>query len=475
MTTDHEVRTKLLALLVIGAAASLSGYDLASMAVAMASIRNSLSFTPAEVPWINSAYSLAFGGFLLLGGRLGDIYGRKRIIVSGAAVSVTFSILCALSASPLLFIFAQICKGVGIALLLPNIYALINNLFGEGKERHKALAVFAFCGEGGYAGGNFFGGVLSDYSWRMVFVPSIFCGLCVAVFAIQCLPRSEGVKPAGKLDLLGALLSSLGFAATILSITNCLELGIRSPVTLSLIVAAVALVGAFAWRMGHHPSPLVPPELLRNRFVLGAGGVIFFLMGGGMGVFVQLVLYMQDVLGYSPAALGTALIPFVIMTLTSSYLIDRYLNHLGFRTTIICGLSLLLLCVPFFMGLGAHSGYWLGIFPIMAFYNLGYPLPAYGVRAPAGMGVAAEGQGIAYGVNLALEQFGITFGITTASAMSTAASHGERTPEALVHGFHMSLLLSGAYLLSALLIATFAFARRGTSPIGVVAPAVGAE
>jgi MFS family permease len=475
MSQPDTARSNGLALFVIGSAACLSAYDLSSMAVAMASIRNGLSFTPAEVPWINSAYSLAFGGFLLLGGRLGDLYGRRRAIFAGSVLSATCSILSAASLHPWPFIIAQVGKGIGAALMVPNVYALINTLFDAGRARHKALAVFAFCGEGGFAGGNFFGGVLSNTSWRLVFAPSIALGLAVAGIAYGCLPKTERLKPSGGLDVLGAFLSSLGFAASILSITNCLELGLHSPVTLSFIGAAVVLLGAFAWRIGHHPAPLVPPEFLRNRYVLGAAGVAFFFMGGGMGVFVQLVLFMQDVLKYSPEATGTALIPFVIMTLTSAYLIDRFLNGLGFRTTILCGLGSILLCFPFFAELGPHSTYWGALFPIMVWFNLSYPLASYGVRPPAGMGVAPEGQGRAYALHLSVEQFGITFGVTTASAASTAAYRGERTLPALVHGFHVAAGLSAAYIAIALLIAVVAFGRPKKDPVLVAAAAVGAE
>src|SRR5580700_3416330 len=195
MRSADTARSNWLALFVIGSAACLNAYDLSSMAVAMASIRNSLSFTPAEVPWINSAYSLAFGGFLLLGGRLGDIYGRRRAIFVGSVVSATCSILSAASPHPWPFIIAQICKGLGAALMVPNVYALINTLFDAGPARHKALAVFAFCGEGGFAAGNFFGGVLSNTSWRLVFGPSIVLGVAVACIAYGCLPKTERLKP----------------------------------------------------------------------------------------------------------------------------------------------------------------------------------------------------------------------------------------------------------------------------------------
>jgi MFS family permease len=465
MSQNETSRSNWLALFVIGSAACLNAYDLSSMAVAMASIRNSLSFSPAEVPWINGAYSLAFGGFLLLGGRLGDVHGRRRIILFGSVLSAGCSVLSALSPHPVPFLIAQVCKGVGAALMVPNVYALINNLFDAGNARHKALAVFAFCGEGGFAAGNFFGGVLSNYSWRLVFAPSIVLGVSVAFIAYGCLPNTVHKKPSGGLDILGAFLSSLGFAASILAITNCLDLGIRSPVTLSFLGAAVVLLGAFVWRMWHHEAPLVPPQFLRNRYVLGAAGVAFFFMGGGMGIFVQLVLFMQDVLKYSPEATGTALIPFVMMTLTSAYLIDRFLNGLGFRTTILCGLGSIFICFPFFAGLGPHSTYWGAIFPIMVWFNLSYPLPGYGVRPPAGMGVAPEGQGTAYALHLSVEQFGITFGVTTASAASAAASHGERTMPALVHGFHVAAGLAAAYIAIAFLIATVAFARVGKVPL----------
>ncbi len=421
----------------------------------MASIRNDLSFSPAEVPWINSGYSLSFGGFLLLGGKLGDIYGRGRTLIAGALISAFFSLLSAFSPDPALFVISQVLKGIGTALLLPNTFALINNLFVQGQPRHRALGVFAFCSEAGYAAGNFFGGVLSGYSWRTVLIPSALFGLCILYLSMRSIPKDKPTKSPGSLDFLGALLSSAGFATLILAITNCLEWGIYSPTTLLCAGSSAILLFAFFWRIHHHASPLLPPELLRNRYIVGAGGVIFFLTAAGVSIFIQVVLYMQDVLKFSPEATGTALLPLVVMSLTSSFLINRFLDGFGFRLTILAGLLALLISFLCFSTLTVASSYWFGLFPMMLFYNLSYPLPIYGVRAPAGMGTTPEKQGIAYAINLALEQFGITFGVTISAAANLAARHGDDSLPALVNGFHVSTGVSCAFITCAILITLF--------------------
>jgi MFS family permease len=441
-------------LMLIGLVSTLLGYDFSSIDVALANIRDHLHFSPEATPWIMSGNSLTFGGFLLLGGRLGDLYGRKRILLAGTLLYAIFATLGACAPNASVFLLSRVVTGLGAALLVPNTVAVINTTFPVGKELNKAFGFFGFFGEAGYATGNCLGGVLTTYDWRATVGLSAILAFAIFFIGRRALSRDEHELAAGGFDFLGAVSSIFAVGLLLAGVTDALDLGWLAPRT--LIEAAVSVVcGAFFfWRVYHHPHPILPPDILTNRNVLGAGLIIFLLMGCGQGTMVQIILFLQDVLKYSPQQTGMALFPFITMTLTSSFFINRLLDSIGFRKTIAIGLCFMTASLIWLISLSPATTYIWGFVPIMIVWNLGFPLASIGTRLPAGMGIAEEKQGIAYGVHYSYEQLAMTFGITILSEINVAAANAHPVPDLgnLVYGFRVSTIISAVLLSGALLL-----------------------
>jgi MFS family permease len=459
------------ALLVISLIAGLIAYDFASTNVSVATLRGALGFSTSALPWIISAYTLTFGGFLLLAGRLGDLFGRRRVLLVGLAIYVIFSILGALSTSVWLFLLTRVVKGIGASLLAPNSLALLNSLYQEGKERHGALSTYAVVASAGYAIGNFLGGVLTSYSWRATVFVSAISSLIIFFLARRQLCPDRRPVSSGEFDYLGAILSTLAFGSLIFSVSESLALGLTSTVTLSFLGAAALFFTLFFIHINRHPDPLLPPRFLRFRNVIGAGGVIFFLIGSGQGTFFQIALFMQDVLHYSAKQTGIALIPFVLVGLLGSFYVHKPLNRFGYHKTLVVSLIFVLLFVLSFLNLNETSTYWLGLIPGLALWDGAFPLAYISTRVPAGVGLAPEEQGIANGINFAFEQIGSAFGISVLAAVNAAArsAHGGDAVAASVAGFHWAFAVSGFLMFLAVLIAAFVV-RPSRTPAGEEIP-----
>ena len=445
-------------LVLIGLVTCVTSYDYSSIAVAAATIRDHLGFSNETAPWIMSIYTLMFGGFLLLGGRVGDLYGRCRVLLTGALVLAIFSLLGAAATTDRWFLVFRAIKGIGGALLVPNTLALLNALFEEGPPRNMAFGVAAFAGEFGYSSGNLLGGVLTEYDWRGTIALSGAAGLLIFCWGLWVLPwRREKITP-GKFDLLGAIFSILALGSLLMGIMDTIELGWTSSPTLTAFGISACCFAVFFWRIFHHPSPLLPPELLRNRNVLGAGAIIFLLMGCGQGAFFQIILLLQGVMKYSPAAVGEALFPLILASLAAAFCLNRLLDWLGFRLTIALSLGAMTMVMAWLMTLGQGTTYSLGFLPIMISWSLAFPIACGGTRVPAGFGVHPEKQGIAYGVHFAAEQIGMTFGVNilaTIAVVETQTHGGPDSLSALVYGFRVSMLASTILTAIALALGIF--------------------
>lgn len=432
-------------LILASSIAVVTGYDMSSIIISAVSIRGNLGFSAQTSPWIMSGFTLTFGGFLLLGGRLGDIYGRRRIILSGTSLFVFASLLGACAPNSGCFLLSRAFKGIGAALMMPNALALINTSFAEGKERHKAFGIFGFFAEIGYAGGNFLGGILTSYSWRAALALSAAIGLVILIEAAQVRPpRDKDANGKHRFDLLGAVLSVAAFGALLLAITDAVERGIASSQTIVEGGVSVGCFAVFFWRISHFHSPLLPPVLLRNRNVIGASVLMFLFMACDQGTVFQVVSFLQEVLKYSPGRTGVAFAPLILITLTSAFCTNRLLDSLGFKRTIALGLIVRSLALLALITFGADTTYVRGFLPIMIFISLSFPMTLISLHIPAGLGVAKEMQGIAYGTSYALEQIGMSFGLNILSAIALTATHahGGSNADSLVYGFRMSTIVS---------------------------------
>jgi MFS family permease len=461
-------------LLLVGTISGLISFDWASTNVSLATVRDRLHFTPAGVPWIISAYMLTFGGFLLLGGRLADLYGRRRLLLIGMGVFSVFSVFSALAPNAECFVLARFFKGIGAALVAPNTYALLNSLFSEGKRRNSAMGTFSLLGGIGYALGNLLGGTLTSVSWRLTVSVGAVASAVLFALVARWLPKKEAVHAHGGFDLLGAVLSTLGFGLLIFTVSKCVQLGAGSPVTLVLFGLSLAALAGFVISNRRHRFPIVPAHLLRSRNVIGAAVVSFFLMGSGQGTFFQVALFLQDVFKFSVKQTGLALIPFVLMGLLSTLFIGRILNRLGFLRTLLLGLLINVVSITYFAFLTKKSGYLFGLLPGLLFWDFGFPLAMVGVKIPAGSGLEPKDQGIANGFNYAVEQLGAAFGVTLFGAINLAGQGWARSTGSAdaTAGFHWAFAASVVFILVGVAGAIFILRESPISSREQAVPAV---
>ena len=473
--SDHAFRRRVL--LLVGTISGLISFDWASTNVSLATVRDKLQFTPAAVPWIISAYMLTFGGFLLLGGRLADLYGRRRLLLIGMGLFSLSSVFSALSPNAEFFLLARFIKGIGAALVAPNTYALLNSHFSEGKRRNSAMATFSLLGGIGYALGNLLGGTLTSVSWRLTVSVGATASAVLFVLVARWLPKKEAIRAQGGFDLLGAVLSTLGFGLLIFTVSKCVQLGAGSPITLVLFALSILLLLGFVISNRRHPFPIVPAHLLLSRNVIGASVVSFFLMGSGQGTFFQVALFLQDVFKFSVKQTGLALIPFVLMGLLSTLFIGRILNRIGFLRTLLLGLLINVVSITYFAFLTKKSGYLYGLLPGLLLWDFGFPLAMVGVKIPAGSGLEPKDQGIANGFNYALEQLGAAFGVTLFGAINLAGQGWARSVGStdVTAGFHWAFAASVVFILLGLggaifiLRETRALPRQRDAAVGLLA------
>jgi len=343
MTLDS--RSRWLALLIVCLGDLMIVLDVTIVGVALPSIREDLGFSETSLAWVVNAYLLTFGGFLLLGGRLGDLFGHRRLFLAGIGLFTLASLACGLAGSQAALIVARAVQGVGAAVVSAVALSLIVTLFTEPGERAKAMGVFGFVAAGGGSLGVLLGGVLTDaLSWNWIFLVNVPIGIAVVVFSLLVLPGGRGVASGVRLDIAGALLVTVSMMVAVYAIVNGNEVGWTTTRTLGLLAVAGALMGAFLVIESRVAAPLVPLGLFKLRN-LAVSNVIGILWSAAMFAWFFLsALYLQLVLGYSPMEVGLAFLPGnLIMAVFSLGLSARIVMRYGIRA-------------PLGVGLGHHRG-----------------------------------------------------------------------------------------------------------------------
>lgn len=440
-------------------------FDFATVTISTATIRDALHFSAPSAPWIYSAYGLTYGGFLLLGGRLADLYGRKRILMLGLWVFLIFSIVNVAAPDQFVFLAARTLKGVGAALICPAALAELNVLFPQGRERHAALGIYGLFVSAGVSAGDILGGIISEYNWRL----TILLNAAIAALLVwQCrakLPADYEHRLERGFDYGGAIFSTLGFGLLILFVTHALREGVRAPATLSLGAATAVSMGAFAYFTGRHGSPILPARLLTLRNVVGASLVVFFLAASGTGVVYQIELFMQDVLKYSAQTTGLAMLPFAVVSIGTALILPWTFGRLGSRATLLFGVAVVFLSASSYLFLAGDSRYASGILPGIVLMNIGYTLAIVAVKIPAAANLPESEQGVANGLNFTLEQLGIAFGIPSLAAVydATARLHGRVAAAAAIAGFHAAFLVAAGVLVLSLICGVALLSSDGVS------------
>ena len=450
--TIADTRTRWLALIVLCLGDLMIVLDVTIVGVALPSIREDLGFSEESLAWVVNAYLLTFGGFLLLGGRLGDIVGHRRMFLGGIALFTLASVACGLAGSQGLLIAARAVQGVGGAIVSAVALSLIITLFTEPAERAKAMGVFGFVASGGGSIGVLLGGVLTDtLDWHWIFLVNVPVGIAVFALTLVLLPASRG-QATGRLDVAGAVTVTAASMVAVYAIVNGNEVGWTSARTLGLLALAATLLGVFLAIESRTRAPLVPLGLFRLRN-LAISNVVGVLWAAAMFAWFFLsALYLQLVLGYSPLQVGLAFLPGnVIMGVLSLGLSAKLVMRFGIRVPLAAGLGTAAVGLLLFARAPVDGSFVVDVLPGMILLGVGAGIAFNPVLLAAMSDVAPSEAGLASGVVNTSFMMGGALGLAVLASIAAA-----RTDTLLASGDSAVAALNGGYRVAFLAGALFA-------------------
>jgi EmrB/QacA subfamily drug resistance transporter len=415
-----------LALTVIAASQLMVVLDATIVNIALPQIQQSLGFSTTSLSWVLNAYTLTFGGLLLLGGRAGDILGRRRVFIAGILLFTLASFLGGLATSAAWLLAARALQGLGGAVAAPTALALITTNFAEGRERNRAFGVFSAVAVAGGALGLLAGGMLTSWlSWRWVLFVNVPIGLLLAALAPLYITESE--RQPGRFDLAGALTSTLGMTALVYGFIRAAQDGWSNPAALGSFVAAVVLLGLFLSIETRTRQPITPLHLFADRDRAGSYVVMLALSAAMIGMFFFLTLFVQDVLGYSPLRAGFAFLPITAAIITSSQFAARSLPRIGPKRLMIAGALFGVVGLAWLTQVSVASGYVDGILGPMLVFGLGMGLLFVPSTIIAVSGVPPHEAGAASSLLNVTQQVGGSLGLSILVTVFGTASRNEAT------------------------------------------------
>jgi EmrB/QacA subfamily drug resistance transporter len=452
MTGALDSRTRWLALIVLCMGSLMIVLDSTIVNVALPSIRTSLGFSQTSLAWVVNAYLLTFGGFLLLGGRLGDLFGHRRLFLAGISLFTVASLACGLSTSKGLLIAARAVQGFGGATASAVALSLMMLLFTEPRERAKAMGVFGFVASGGGSIGVLLGGVLTDLlNWHWIFLVNLPIGVLVYMLSLRLLPADRGAGSAASLDVAGAVTVTSALMLAVYAIVNGNQAGWTSLRTLGLLGGAVAVLAAFIAIELRVPSPLVPLGLLRLRNLATANVVGVMWAAALFAWFFMSALYLQLVLGYSPLQVGLAFLPGnIIMGAFSLGLSARLVMRFGVRAPLATGLLLAAAGLALFARAPVGGHFVVDVLPSMILLGFGAGIAFNPVLLAAMSDVSPAESGLASGVVNTSFMMGGALGLAVLASLAASRTHalhasGSGVSAALTGGYHLAFL-SGAVI-----------------------------
>ena len=438
--------------------------------IALPSVGRALHASNSSLSWVISAYVLAFGGLLLLGGRLADLFGRRRMFIAGLAVFGAASLAGGLSSSIGELITFRALQGVGAAMLAPAARALVTALFKDGPERAKALGLWAAVAGSGTVVGLVLGGVLtSGLSWRWVLFVNVPVVVFAAVMAPRLLNESRAHSTDRSIDVPGAILVSGGVLAALYAVIKAPGAGWGSTQTIGLLATAAALTATFIRVESRSRSPLVPLRMFRLRDVRGAN-IAMVLMGAAMGgMFFTLTLYQQQVQHYTALKAGLAQVPLGLILIALAGAAGPIVDRIGVKPTLVAGLTLFATGIAWLSQITAHGSYLADVLGPTLIIGAGLGLAFVALTVASATGVHEDHHGTAGGLINMTQQLGGAIGLAIATAVATTQTHGT-DPVSLTHGFR-GALIAGTAIAAIAIIAAVAMLARRPHPIND-APAV---
>jgi EmrB/QacA subfamily drug resistance transporter len=430
--------------------------------VALPSIQKDLDLSEANLQWIVNAYTLVFGGFLLLGGRLGDLLGRKRLFLIGLVVFTVASLLDGLAQTEGMLIGSRAVQGLGAALISPAALSIISTTFEEGAERAKALGVWAAIAIGGSAVGLILGGVLTQsFSWPWIFFVNVPVGIATFFFSLRLVPESRDETAHRSYDVGGAVTVTGGLMALVYAIVKAETDGWTSGTTIGFFILAVALLAAFLVIELRHHAPLVRLSIFRTRSLSTANLVMFLVASGLFAMFFFNTLYIQRVLGYGPLKAGLAFLPFTAGIMVSAGVASQTATRVGVRLVAAVGMILTIAGMVLLTQIPVHGSYAANVLPALLVSSLGLGAVFMPLTLIATTGLADEDQGLASGLFNTSQQIGGALGLailSTIAASVTSGAGGANDSEALVKGFRWAFG-GGAVFVAAALVTMLVLLR----------------
>ena len=428
--------------------------------VALPSIQEDLGFRQNDLAWVVNVYLIAFGGLLLLSGRIGDLIGQRRVFLVGLGVFTGASMLCALSQSQGLLIGARFVQGVGGALTSAVILGMIVTMFPEPREQAKAIGVYTFVAVAGGSVGLLLGGVLTEtINWHWIFFVNVPIGVATALLAIRLVPDREGLGLTAGADLPGAALLTGGLMLGVYTILGVAEEGWGSTQTLALGAVAIGLLGAFVARQARVANPLMPLRLFRSRNVSGANVVQALLVVGMFGMFFLGALYMQRILGYDALQVGLAYLPMTVVMGTMSFRFTGQLSlRFGPEATLAPAMGFVLAGLLLLARTPIDATYVRDLLPPMVLIGLGAGLGFPSLMTLAMSGATESDSGLASGLVNTSVQVGGAIGLAVLATLATErtdnlVADGEPAAAALNSGYHLAYLTGAGLVLVAIAVA----------------------
>ena len=453
-------RSRLLALIVLCAGALMAIVDETIVAVSLPAIQRDLGFTQSGLAWVTSAYLIAFGGLLLLFGRLGDILGRKRVFLAGLAVFTAASALCGLAWSAPVLLAARFVQGAGAAALTAVVLGMIATLFPEPGERAKAIGAFSFVQASGGTIGSLSGGLITQAaSWNWIFAVNVPIGLAAFGFAARLLPREPGTRTA-RTDVPGAVLVTAALMTLVYTITNIERYGWTSAHTAGFGAMALALLAGFVVRQAKAENPLLPLRLFRSRMLSGANVVLLLLVASMFGFMFTTVLYLRQVAGLSAQSTGIAMIPPAATIAVVSLGLSAKLNtRFGERRVLLVGLALLVLGLGLLGRVPVDAVYAVDVLPALVVLGVGFGMAMPALMAQGMSDATPEDAGLASGLFNTTQQVGGALGLAVLAVLSATRTEslrasGAEPAVALLGGYHAAYLTGMVVVAVAMLVAS---------------------
>jgi len=466
------------ALALVCTAMFMTVLDVSIVNVALPSIGKALDFSRENLQWVISAYAIVYGGFLLLAGRTGDLFGRRRVFMSGLVIFTLASLACGLAGSESFLIGARAVQGLGAAIIAPTALAIVTTLFAEGAERNKALGIWGAVGGSGAAIGVLAGGILTKYlGWEWIFFVNVPVGAAALLLTRPLVKESVAHDEHRNLDPLGAITVTGGLALTVYAISQAPTVGWATARTIGVLLVAAALLAAFVWVETHVKEPLVPFRIFRVR-TLAAANIVGILLGAVIfSNFFLLTLYVQQVLGYSALRAGLTFVATAGTAVLTAGLAQALVTRIGPKVPMLIGLTLLSAGMFYYTQLPTSGSFGSALLPGYLLVGVGLPFSFIPVTIAALAGVGQREAGLGSGLINTSQQIGGAIGVAVASTVfathfNSLVASGVAVPAALTGGFQRAFWVLGGIGVVAIVAAATLVRREElageTEPAGAV-------